>query len=126
MVSNSQKGQDFAMKKVSIFAAGLVLASSMAIAHSKKEGTLPENGAVVANVPESIELRFNDGMRLVKVEMTYAEQHKELLDISEQLGFAKEISIPLVSMGSGEYVIDWRGLSVDGHPMNGSFKFEVK
>jgi methionine-rich copper-binding protein CopC len=29
-------------------------------------------------------------------------------------------------MGAGVYQIEWRGLGVDGHPMSGSFSFEVK
>ena len=114
------------MTRTMIFAATLALSATMALAHSKKEGTLPADGAVVEAVPETIELRFNDGMRLTKVEMTHAEKHTETLELGDQTGFVKEVSVPMISMGSGVYLIEWRGLGVDGHPMNGSFTFEVQ
>ena len=104
----------------------LALTSAQALAHSEKESMTPENGAVLDAVPETIGLRFNDGMRLTKVEMTHAETHTESLDLGTQSGFVKEFSLPLTSMGPGTYQIEWRGLGVDGHPMNGAFSFEVR
>ena len=82
----------------------LALTSAQALAHSEKESMTPADGAILDAVPETIGLRFNDGMRLTKVEMTHAETHTEALDLGTQ----------------------WRGLGVDGHPMNGVFSFEVK
>jgi methionine-rich copper-binding protein CopC len=104
----------------------LVVFGTSAFAHSKKEGMSPPDGAVVEAIPEMIELRFNDGMRLTKVEMTHADTHTEILDLGGQSGFVKEFSLPLMSMGDGLYQIDWRGLGVDGHPMNGTFSFDVR
>ena len=99
----------------------LALTSAQAIAHSEKESMTPADA-----VPETIGLRFNDGMRLTKVEMTHAETHTEALDLGTQSGFVKEFSLPLTPMGPGMYHIEWRGLGVDGHPMNGVFSFEAK
>ncbi|AEI96512.1 copper resistance CopC family protein [Roseobacter litoralis] len=104
----------------------LALTSAQALAHSEKESTTPANGAVVEDVPETIGLRFTDGMRLTKVEMIYASSAPKTLEVSSQSGFLKEFSLPLISMGTGIYQIDWRGLGIDGHPMNGTFSFEVK
>ncbi|MFT4784729.1 MAG: methionine-rich copper-binding protein CopC [Paracoccaceae bacterium] len=104
----------------------MVLVGTSAFAHSKKEGMTPADGAVVETIPESIELRFNDGMRLTKVEMTHADTYAGPLEIGAQSGFVKEFSLPFVPMGPGVYQIEWRGLGSDGHPMNGTFSFEVK
>jgi len=104
----------------------LALTSAQALAHSEKESMTPADGAILDAVPETIGLRFNDGMRLTKVEMTHAETHTEALDLGTQSGFVKEFSLPLTPMGPGMYHIEWRGLGVDGHPMNGVFSFEVK
>lgn len=114
------------MKFTPIHAALFALSATVALAHSEKEGTVPADGTVVEAVPETIELRFNDGMRLTKVEMTHAEKHTEALELGEQSGFVKKFSLPMISMGAGVYLIEWRGLGVDGHPMDGSFSFEVK
>ena len=104
----------------------LALTSAQALAHSEKESMTPADGAILDAVPETIGLRFNDGMRLTKVEMTHAGTQVETLDVGAQSGFVKEFSLPLVPMGSGLYQIEWRGLGVDGHPMTGVFSFEVK
>jgi methionine-rich copper-binding protein CopC len=110
------------------FGVALLLAviGTSVFAHSDKESVTPADGAVLDNVPETLEMRFNEGMRLTKVEMTHADTHVETLDLGAQSGFVKEFSLPLVQMGSGLYQIEWRGLGVDGHPMTGSFSFEVK
>ena len=60
------------MKYIFALAAALTSLVVLAAAHSEKESTTPANGAIVAAVPESVELRFNDGMRFTKVEMTHA------------------------------------------------------
>lgn len=104
----------------------LALIVTSAVAHSEKESMTPADGTVLDAVPETIELRFNDGMRLTEVEMTHAEKQVEALDLGAQSGFVKEFTLPLISMGAGLYQIEWRGLGVDGHPMTGSFAFEVK
>jgi methionine-rich copper-binding protein CopC len=65
-------------------------------------------------------------MRLTKVEMTHADTYAGPLEIGAQSGFVKEFSLPFVPMGPGVYQIEWRGLGSDGHPMNGTFSFEVK
>jgi methionine-rich copper-binding protein CopC len=105
----------------------LAFLSTGVVAHSDKESITPADGAVIEGVPNTIEIRFNDGMRLTKVEMAHSENSKpETLELGDQSGFEKEFSLPLVSRGTGVYQIEWRGLGVDGHPMNGTFSFEVK
>ena len=114
------------MKQILGIAVFLAMIGTSALAHSEKESMTPADGAVLESVPETLEMRFNDGMRLTKVEMTHAETHTEALDLGTQSGFVKEFSLPLTPMGPGMYHIEWRGLGVDGHPMNGVFSFEVK
>ena len=104
----------------------LVFFATNLLAHSAPETMVPVDGAVLDVVPEKIEIRFDDGMRLTKVEMTHGATQSETLDLGTQSGFETEFLVPLVSMGAGVYQIEWRGLGVDGHPMSGSFSFEVK
>ena len=117
--------KDDRVKQILGVAVFLAIVGTSALAHSKKESMTPADGAVLESVPTSIEMRFNDGMRLTKVEMTHAGTRIETLDLGTQSGFGKEFSLPLVPMGSGLYQIEWRGLGVDGHPMTGNFSFEV-
>ncbi len=41
-------------------------------------------------------------------------------------GMEIDFTVPMQSVGSGTYVIDWRGLGADGHAMTGSFSFVVE
>lgn len=113
------------MKNI-ILAVTLALVTTGAFAHSKVNTMTPANGSVVNQVPEDISLTFGKKIRLTKIEMIHADEHKEQLDLGEQKAFGTEFSVPLIGMGSGVYQIEWRGLGDDGHAMKGDFSFEVK
>ena len=113
------------MKNRLTLAILVTLIGTGAFAHSETKSTTPSNGAVLEVFPETIELSFSDGMRLTKVEVIDASSNPQILELEGQSGFAKEFSLPVAPMGTGNYQIEWRGLGVDGHPMNGTFSFEV-
>ncbi len=99
--------------------------TSQAFAHSDLEMTIPENEAVLDDVPESVSIHADKKIRLTKVEMQH-EDHKALeLDISKYKGFEKEFTLPIEPMGTGIYTISWRALGQDGHPIQGKFTFTV-
>ncbi len=97
-----------------------------AAAHSVLESTTPANQTVVATAPSVVLFTFKKPIRLVRVALTHTGQASGSLDVSSQSGFANQHDIPLKDMGSGPYVIDWRGLSADGHAVSGSFGFTVE
>ena len=97
-----------------------------AMAHSPLETTLPANEAIVAEVPTEVMLDFKGKIRLTRVSMTHADHPSENLDLTGFKGFISEYAIPLQPMGTGVYVIAWRGLGADGHALNGSFSFTMK
>jgi len=99
---------------------------SLASAHSKINETLPADGAVLDTVPQEIILRFDNSIRLVTINLMHDDDHIEVLDMGEQTAFGKEFFLPVTSLGSGQYMIDWRGLGEDGHVMQGQFGFVVE
>lgn len=113
------------MKKL-ILTGLLCLNTTGVFAHSKITTTLPENGAEVSEVPENISFQFGKKIRLTKVDMTHLTHPAVSLDLSSQTGFGNEIVIPLDGMGDGSYHIEWRGLGIDGHAVQGEFEFKVK
>ncbi len=115
------------MKKTVIaFATFALLSASIANAHSKKEALTPADGSTMQSVPETVVLRFNDGMRLTKMDMTHADHPSVAVDLDGVSGFLKEYTLPIESMGEGIYRFEWRGLGADGHPMTGEFSFTVE
>ena len=103
---------------------GLVTAGE-ALAHSRAEKTLPEDGAVLSVAPEVISISFDRPMRITALRLTSATGDAFELegpDASTPLTELRAVSPPLPE---GRYVVEWRGLSADGHPVKGRFSFEI-
>ncbi|MGV6839751.1 MAG: copper resistance CopC family protein [Planktomarina sp.] len=105
-----------------VFAAAL---GTLAVAHSKINTTVPADGAQLASPPQMINLSFAKKIRLTKVEVSISGGEELSLDLSQHKSFATQFDLPLPSQAKGPYTIEWRGLSQDGHVMQGSFTFEV-
>lgn len=97
-----------------------------AFAHSRVETTTPKNGAVIAEVPAEISFNFAADIRLTRVEMIHQDHPSVRLDLGDQKSFDQEFTLPLLGRGQGTYRIEWRGLGVDGHAMQGEFTFTVE
>lgn len=114
-------------KMKNILLAGMIgIWATSAMAHSPLDSTTPANEAIVAEAPSEIALDFKGNIRLTRMKMTYADNPSVNLDLSGHDGFISDYSVPMATMGSGIYVIEWRGLGDDGHALNGAFKFTVE
>ena len=109
----------------SIFAVLALIATATSVsAHSKAEDTTPANEATVTTV-EAIEMRFDDPMRVTAITMTGPDG---VVDVERETGMdavTEFRAIPPTDLPIGTYTVDWRGLSADGHPMQGTFGFTV-
>ena len=108
-----------------LLSAGLAFGATAAVAHSKKEATTPANGAVLQQAPETIGMTFDTPMRVTLVRLTDSAGVE--IDISRTGGMTATpdfVATP-AALSTGEYTVEWRGLSGDGHPMQGSFSFTV-
>ena len=111
--------------RTTILAAATALAlTTGALAHSKSEVTVPADGATVKAV-EAIEMRFDKPMRVTAVKLL---RDGGELEIERETGMAPVTefrAFPASTLDAGAYTVEWRGLSDDGHPMQGSFAFTV-
>ncbi|MFV2052360.1 copper resistance CopC family protein [Aliiroseovarius sp. YM-037] len=112
--------------KQTMLTAMMGLWATGAFAHSPLEATIPANESIIAEAPSEIAMDFKGHIRLTRVSMTHADHPSVDLDLEGFDGFISDYAIPLQSMGSGVYLIEWRGLGVDGHALNGSFSFTVE
>jgi methionine-rich copper-binding protein CopC len=103
----------------------LIVWASIAVAHSPVKSTSPSDGSVLTTSPEAIEFVFKRNFRLTRVEWGSKNGALEKLDIGEQTEFSKNFSLPIETLESGNYVIEWRGLGDDGHAQKGRFTFSV-
>ena len=99
---------------------------SGAYGHSKITTTQPKNGEVLSETPAAIELDFGNKVRLTKVTLQRTERDAIDLDLSKYKGFENSFSLSNTYQGKGIYTVNWRGLSIDGHVMQGKFTFTVK
>ncbi|WP_298260953.1 copper resistance CopC family protein [uncultured Litoreibacter sp.] len=97
-----------------------------AMAHSPLDTTIPANEAIVTEMPTEVLMNFKGDIRLTRVAITHAGTHSMDMDLGEQTAFTQEFALPMHDMGVGTYVVEWRGLGVDGHALNGTFSFTVE
>ncbi|SDD86933.1 hypothetical protein SAMN04488239_11177 [Ruegeria marina] len=95
------------------------------LAHSDKESTIPADGAILERAPTHIEMTFDSPMRLTMVRLTDAEGGDIELQRSDGMAPVTQFQAVPATLLPGAYTVEWRGLSGDGHPMQGSFSFEI-
>ena len=74
---------------------------------------------------EVIELRFDDPMRVTAITLTGPDGDVEIMHETRLDPVTEFRAMPPESMPAGAYSVDWRGLSADGHPMQGTFSSTV-
>lgn len=102
-----------------------MLSGRAAFAHAVLLGTSPENGAVLDIVPRQVVLRFNETVTPISLTI---------------VGRNGQVSIPAASIQArnedvhaalpndlrpGSYIVSYRVVSADSHPVSGSFLFSI-
>lgn len=96
-----------------------------ASAHATLVGTDPAEGAVLASSPDTVSFTFDEPVQLVPDGMLAFDATGEQVDI-EGSGTGTELTGDLPEgLADGTYVIAWRVVSADGHPIAGSLTFHV-
>ena len=115
-------------------AALLLLPAPAALAHARVIRSIPAKGAELSQPPEQIELWFN--------ELLDAGFNSLEVFISSEIGQPKHtnlakgkpvvaardrthLSLKLEPLAPGEYAVEWRVLSRDGHSAPGRFTFRI-
>ena len=104
----------------------LFFGAGLSWAHSKQETTTPANNAVLYEAPSELVLQFDKPMRITKLALTDQAGKEYKVQRTDQMKHVLKLVAQLDPVPNGEYQVDWRGLSEDGHPMKGTFSFTVK
>lgn len=101
----------------------LLATAASAQAHTHLESSAPANQSRVP-APTAIELQFSEAAKLTALSLQKgAEAAKPLQPLPAAAG--KKLSVPAPALAAGDYVVNWRVLSNDGHVMSGKFSFTV-
>ena len=99
---------------------------SPASAHAVLIDTEPKSGAILGESPERIILTFNEqvGTSFSSIRVLDSEGN-ELSAAKAQRVDPERVGVEAPTLGDGTYIVIWRVVSADGHPVEGSFTFQI-
>jgi copper resistance protein C len=112
----------------------VLAAPGSALAHARLVKSSPASGADLAQAPEKIELWFSELLDGnfdnigVYAAADVSSSTRTSLVVDEARVDDKDrthLTIGLKPLTPGEYYVEWRVLSLDGHTATGRFKFKV-
>lgn len=114
---------------VALAALGIVnLAASAAWAHAFLDRASPAVGSSVPASPAAVELWFTQELEPAFSTITVTDKSGNRVDTGGAGVDPKdptELRVPLKPLPPGTYKVAWRVVSVDTHPTEGDFTFEV-
>lgn len=113
---------------IAMTAIALVIggASSPVSAHAVLIDTEPKSGAILDESPSRITLTFDEevGTSFSSIRVLDS-QGKELSSSRAERIEPEQVGVDAPKLGDGTYIVIWRVVSADGHPVEGSFTFQV-
>ncbi len=101
----------------------LLAGSSVALAHASLISSEPSDGAMLAHAPARVVLRFNEPVSPLALSLIGADGVRNAV---EGQSTGSDVTVDrLPSLANGNYVLSWRVVSDDGHPIAGSILFSV-
>ena len=111
-----------------VASVGLTLGPAPADAHAELISTEPASGEQLDVAPERVVLRFSESVDVsddaVEV-LTAGGDRVDVGDPGHPDGERSSVAVDLPDLDDGTYVVSWRVLSSDSHPVSGAFTFGV-
>jgi copper transport protein len=123
----SGRGRLTLLVLLAALAAALMLPGS-AFAHAVLTAASPEATGVVTTAPAQVALTYSEPVepRFAIISVTDAGGHQEVAGSPRRSpANANQIAVPLQRIPQGWYLVYWRVISADGHPVRGAFTFAV-
>jgi copper transport protein len=112
-----------------LLAVVVVLAgtASPASAHAQLVATDPVAGEVLADAPERVTVTFNERVNALPDAVRVYDGDGSRVDAGalDVADGGKALRLELPELGDGGYVVTWRVVSVDGHPITGGVSWRV-
>jgi copper transport protein len=108
--------------------AGALVLPATAFAHAALLRTVPQASGTVNTPPTQVELTYSEAVepRFAIVSVTDANGTQQAAGSPTRSPTNPDtLIVPLKTTGQGWYLVYWRVISVDGHPVRGAFTFAV-
>jgi copper transport protein len=105
-----------------------LLVPAAASAHAYLIKTLPAASVILSKAPASVQLTYDEAVepRFAIVSVTDVDARQEATGpVSRSPADPATLVVPLKHVRQGWYLVYWRAISVDGHPVQGAFTFAV-
>src|SRR4051812_25671484 len=106
----------------------LLVWASPASAHASLESTSPASGAQLDEAPSEVRLTFSEPVEVSLGGVRVYDANSERVDtgsVHHPGGRGREVVEAVGDLSDGSYVVTWRVVSDDGHPVHGAFTFQV-
>lgn len=113
------------IKKILYICFSLIFSFS-ALAHASLQKINIVEGAVLAEVPDRLDLTFSGDVGLAALSILDSSGNLVSEKGTLPRSLQKQFSIPMPTLSSGMYKIKWKTMSSDGHIMSGQINFTVK
>ncbi len=111
---------------VAFVVAALALWASPAAAHAELLASDPADGSVLDAAPSAITLQFTEGVAVQPDGVRVLDDEGERVDAGTATATGSSVEVPIDDgLAQGSYVVAWRVISADGHPVRGAFTFSV-
>jgi len=102
----------------------LPLTATVAFAHASLLDAQPTDGAMLADAPSQLRLRFNEPVAPLVLTLMLPDGSTRALDPQVTPANGLSASLP-ASAPRGSYLVSWRVVSADGHPLGGAVAYSV-
>jgi copper transport protein len=105
-----------------------LLLPAAASAHAYLVKTVPAASVILSHAPTSVQLTFDEAVepRFAIISVTDVAAHQETTGpVTRSPSNPDTLVVPIRHVGEGWYLVYWRAISVDGHPVQGAFTFAV-
>jgi copper transport protein len=107
--------------------ASLVVLAAPASAHASLVSSDPPNGAVLTEAPSQVVLVFDESVDIAlgAIRLYDGTGHEIDVGAAHHQGDDAHVAVSVPTIGTGAYVVSWRVVSADSHPVHGAFTFQV-
>ena len=106
----------------------LTFIPGIASAHAILESSSPAPSALLASSPKEIRLDFDEQVESTLGDIRIYDSEQREISIEKTVRSSTDASVvsaEVPALKSGVYVVVWRVVSADGHPVSGAFPFEI-